>query len=169
MRYTIKHIFNTDIDTFWDKIFFDREYNDTLFKQHLGFTVYDVLELEKKDDGSVTRRVRGVPKAEIPAAVKKVLGDSAGYTEVGRFDPKARRFHVEVIPNTAADKIKTKLAMWVEPRGDEKVERFVEVDNQVKIFGVGKMVESVIEKQTRDNYGRAADFTNKWIADKGLG
>lgn len=168
MRYTIRHTFNTDIDTFWDKIFFDPEYNDALFKQHLGFTEYEVLELDRKEDGSVTRRVRAVPKAEVPKAVKKVIGDSVGYTEVGRFDPRTRRFHVEVIPNAAADKIKTKLSMWVEPRGDKHVERFVEVENEVKIFGVGKVVEGVIEKQTRDNYGRAADFTNQWIKDKGL-
>ena len=168
MRYTIKHIFNTDVDTFWDKIFFDPEYNETLFKQHLGFVVYEVLELDKKEDGSISRRVRGVPRVEIPAAVKKVLGDSAGYTENGRFDPSSKRFSIEVIPNTAADKIKTRLTMWVEPRGDKRIERFVDVESEVKIFGVGKMIEGVIEKQTRDNYGRAAEFTNRWIADKGL-
>ncbi|MGW8370519.1 MAG: hypothetical protein ACWGPN_17800, partial [Gammaproteobacteria bacterium] len=41
------------------------------------------LELTENPDGSIVRRVSAVPPAEIPAAVKKVIGDSAGYVEEG--------------------------------------------------------------------------------------
>ena len=168
MRYTIRHIFNTDADTFWGKIFFDPDYNETLFLKHLGFSSYKLLELDKQPDGSVTRRVECTPKVEIPAAVKKVIGDTASYVETGRFDPKTKRFSVEVQPRVAADRIKTKVSMWVEPRGDKKIERFVEIENEVKVFGVGKMLEAFIEKQTREVYDEATVFTNDWIAKKGF-
>ena len=168
MRYTIRHTFNTDADTFWGKIFFDPDYNETLFLKHLGFSSYKLLELDTQPDGSVTRRVECSPKVEIPAAVKKVIGDSASYVETGRFDPKTRRFSVEVQPRVAADRIKTKVAMWVEPRGHKKIERVVEVDSTVKVFGVGAIVEKLIEQQTRASYDSAAAFTNRWIAEKGL-
>jgi hypothetical protein len=144
MRYTIRHTFDTDADTFWDKIFFDPEYNEALFLKHLGFTSYTLLALDRQADGSVTRRVECTPKVEIPAAVKKVIGDTASYVETGRFDPKTKRFSVEVQPRVAADRIKTRVAMWVEPRGDKKVERVVEVDSTVKVFGVGGMIEKLI-------------------------
>lgn len=168
MRYTIRHTFNTDADTFWGKIFFDPAYNETLFLTHLGFAQYKLLELDEQPDGSVKRRVECSPKVEIPAAVKKVIGDSASYVETGRFDPKTRRFSVEVQPRVAADRIQTHVTMWVEPRGDKKIERFVEVDSTVKVFGVGGMIEKLIEQQTRASYDAAAAFTNKWIAEKGL-
>ncbi|MDH5675615.1 MAG: DUF2505 domain-containing protein [Myxococcales bacterium] len=168
MRSTIRHTFNTDIDTFWNRIFFDRVFNESLFRDHLHFTRYEIVELERSDDGSVRRRVECVPPAEIPGPLKKVLGESAGYTEVGRFDPSRRRFEVEVIPNVAADKIKSRVAIWAEPRGDKQIERVVEMDTTVKIFGVGKMAEGFIDKQARQSYQTAADFTNRWIADKGL-
>ena len=168
MRYTIRHTFNTDADTFWGKIFFDPDYNETLFLKHLGFTSYKLLELDKQPDGSVTRRVECTPKVEIPAAVKKVIGDTASYVETGRFDPKTKRFSVEVQPRVAADRIKTKVSMWVEPRGDKQVERVVEVDSTVKVFGVGGVIEKLIENATRTSYDQAAAFTNQWIASKGL-
>lgn len=168
MRYTIRHTFNTDQDTFWNKVFFDKAYNEALFKQHLKFRQYDLLSLDNRPDGNVERKVLCVPNVEIPAAARKILGETAGYTEVGRFDAKTKRFSADVIPKVGADTIKTKVTMWVEPRGDKKVERVCEVDNTVKVFGLGKVLEAFIEKQTRDSYDAAAEFTNRWIADKGL-
>jgi hypothetical protein len=168
MRYTIRHTFNTDADTFWSKLFFDPAYNETLFKQHLKFNVYKVLELTHDPDGSVHRRVECAPPVEVPAVVKKVIGDSTSYVEDGRFDPKTKRFTVEATPKVGADRIQTKIAMWVEPRGDKKVERVVDVESNVKVFGVGKVIEGIIETQTRASYDSAAAFTNQWIAEKGL-
>jgi hypothetical protein len=73
-----------------------------------------------------------------------------------------------VIPHVASSKIQTDGELWVEERGEKKVERIVRVDNRVKVFGVGRLVEELIEKQTRDNYDKAATFTNQWIREKGL-
>ena len=168
MRYTIRHTFDTDEDTFWGKIFFDPEYNRALFEDHLHFNSYQVLELDEREDGSVLRRVECAPPIEVPAVAKKVIGDSTTYVEEGRFDPKSRRFTVDVTPKMGADKIKTRVVMYVEPRGDKRIERVVEVDNKVKVFGVGKVVEVIIEKQTRASYDAAADFTKRWIAERGL-
>jgi len=168
MRYTIRHTFDTDAETFSGKIFFDPAYNEALFLGHLGFSGYKLLALDKLPDGTITRRVECTPKVEIPAAVKKVIGDNAGYVETGRFDPKTQRFSVDVQTKVAADRIKNHATMWVEPRGDKKVERVVELDTTVKVFGVGGMIEKLIEQQTRASYEAAAAFTNRWIADKGL-
>lgn len=168
MRYTIKHTLNTDVDTFWDKIFFDPEYNEALFKKRLKFKAYDVLALEKRPDGSVRRHIDCAPAMEIPAIARKFFGDTVGYTEDGVLDPKTRKFVTEVKPKMGADKVQMRVSLWVEPRGDKKIERIVEIDSNVKIFGIGKVVEGLIEKQTRDSYDIAATFTNQWIAEKAL-
>jgi hypothetical protein len=168
VRYTISHVFEIGADGFWDKLFFDPEYNQALFADHLKFNTYRVLELDKRPDGSVHRRVECAPPIELPAVAKKVVGDSTSYVEDGQFDPKTRRFSVVVVPKVGADKIKTRVTLWVEPRGDERVERFAEVDNSVNVFGIGKLVEAFIEKQTRVTYDAAAAFTNAWIKQKSL-
>ena len=60
-------------------------------------------------------------------------------------------------------------SFWTRRRGrGVHVERVVEVDSQVKIFGLGKVAEKFLEQQLRATYGAAAEFTNRWIAEKGL-
>ena len=168
MRYTIKNLIETDVDTFWNKVFFDADFNRGLFVDCLGFTTYNVLEDRKEADGSVHKRVECVPKVELPAAARKIFGQGMGYTEVGHFDPKTRKYSVDVLPNVAADKIKTKSEIWVEARGDKRCERIVTVDNTVKVFGLGTVLEGFIEQQTRDSYNRGAEFTNRFIKERGL-
>jgi hypothetical protein len=168
MRYTIRHTFRISPEAFWDKLFFDPEYNRALFEGHLKFSIYNVLALDRRADGSVHRKTECAPKVEIPAVAKKVLGDTASYIEDGRFDPATKKFTVDVLPKMAGDKIKTRVTMWIEPKGDKVIDRVVEVDNTVKIFGVGSVLEAFIEKQTRANYDAAAEFTQRWIAEKGL-
>lgn len=167
MRFTISHVFNTDIDTFWDKVFYDDEYNRRLFLEGLGFKSFEQLSLEELPDGKKRRKIRTEPTAEAPAAVRKLIGDSLAYTEEGTFDPKTRRIQYSVVPSKLADKIITNGEFWVEARGDKKCERFTVVDLNVKIMLVGGAVEGFVEKTTRDNYDKAAAFTNKWLAEKG--
>lgn len=168
MRYRISHLTNTDIDTFWDKLFFDEAYNEALYSGHLRFSTYNVQKLEKQADGTVVKRVEAAPPIELPGTIKKVLGDFSSYIEDGVYNPKTRRYVVNVTPSTAADKVKTRVEVWCEPKGDKQCERIAEIDNEVKIFGVGKVVEKFIEQQMRDTYDKAAEFTNRWIAEKGL-
>lgn len=168
MRYTIKHTIETDIDTFWGKVFLDAEFNRTLFLDFLGFTTYRVLEERTEPNGVIHRRVECVPKVELPAAARKLFGDNVGFTEVGTFDPATKRYHVDVLPNFGGDKIKTTTDIWTEPLSEKRCERVVSVDTTVKVFGLGTLLEGVIEQQTRDSYARGAEFTNRWIREKGL-
>jgi Protein of unknown function (DUF2505) len=169
VRYTIKHTIETDLDTFWNRLFFDADFNRALF-EGLGFTSYQVLEDSRDADGTVRRRIECTPKIELPAPARKIFGDSAGYTEIGRFDPAQRKYFVQVEPKAkvAADKINTTSEIWAEPRGDKRCERVVQVDTTVKVFGLGTLIEGFIEQQTRDQYAKAAEFTNQWIRDKQL-
>jgi hypothetical protein len=168
MRFAIKHLLETDVDTFWHKIFFDDAFNRALCVDHLKFRIFKTLDFKQEPNGVITRRVENGPPAEVPKVVAKALGDSVNYVEEGRFDPASRKWSFSVIPAVAANKIRTVGELWVEPRGEKRIERFIEVDIQVKIFGIGSMVEQLIEKQTRDLYDRAASFTNQWIREKGL-
>jgi hypothetical protein len=168
VRYTIKHTIETDIDTFWNKVFFEPEFNRRLFTEHLRFTSYEVLEDRTEPNGVRHRRVECVPKVELPAPARKVFGDNLGFIEVGRYDPAVKRYYVQVLPKTGGDKIKTTTEIWLEPTGDKRCERIVSVDNSVKIFGIGTLIEGFIEQQTRDSYAKGAEYTNRYIQEHGL-
>lgn len=167
MRFTIRHIIETDVDTFWE-LFFAEDYNEAMFRGALKFHNYEVVSLTRDDDGSVKRRTDNAPPLELPPALKRVVGDLSSYIEDGRFEGKSKRWTADVTPSTMADKIRTHVELRVEPRGDKRCERIADIDVTVKIFGVGKVMERFIEQQTRDAYDDSAGFTNTWIADKGL-
>lgn len=163
-HFTVRHTFRgIDVDGFWEKVFFDEKFNETLYRQELGFSEYQVLEQEEEPGGVVTRKVRQTPKSDAPAVVKKLIGDSVSYVEEGRFDPATKRWRYSVTPSKMADKIDIGGEFWVEARGEDTVERICTVDLSVKVFGVGKSIESFIEKQTKDSYETAARYTQRFI------
>ena len=58
--------------------------------------------------------------------------------------------------------------MWLERTGPGQSDRVAEFEIEVKIFGIGGMFEKFLEKTMRESYGKATEFTNKWLRDKGL-
>jgi hypothetical protein len=164
MSYEIRDSFDCDAATFW-RVFFDNEYSKALYIGHLKFDVFDIVSTEKDSEGNIKRRTKQAPHVEIPAVAKKVIGDSTGFTEDGRFDAKTQRWTFTVTPATAADKVQTTGEMWCESRGEGRIERITRIDTKVKIFGIGGVVEGFIEKTTRTLYSQAAEFTRGWIRD----
>ena len=167
MKVTISHEFNCDADTFWNKVFFDPEFGQAVYKGELGFPQYEVIE--DRDEGNErVRRIRVMPKQEAPAAVQKLVGGAFSYVEEGRFDKTTKRYRFRVVPSAMGDKIRTDGELRVETLGPKKIRRLVDMTIEVKIFGIGGMVEGFVSKSTQDSYARAAAFTNRWIAEKNL-
>lgn len=106
-------------------------------------------------------------KIDIPPAARAFFGNSAGYTEVGRFDPLTRRYHLNAIPAFGADRIKLTSEIWADSVGPGRIERHVIGEAIVNIFGLSKLIEGVTRQQTRDQYGQAAEFMNRWVHKKG--
>jgi len=167
-NFTIRHTFDVDVDTYWDKIFFDEELHRRMYVGELGFVAYDVLEMDRREDGVITRKLKTEPKSDAPAVVKKLVGDSLSYTEDGRFDPTRKRWVYTITTSKLPDKVSISGEFWLEPRGNKRSERLCTVDVRVKIFGVGKVVEAFIEKSTRDSYEKATALIRRHIAEQGL-
>jgi hypothetical protein len=168
MRYTIKHTIETDADSFWNKLYFDPEFNQSLYREFFGYLTYDVLEHTIGPGGALTRRVAAAPNTELPAAAKAVLRTSTlAFNEVGHFDPVARKYSAQVAVD-GTNKLKVSYEVTAEPAGDRACERIAVIHDEVKVPGLGAVIEAALQKGTRDSYNRAADFTNRWIRDKGL-
>jgi hypothetical protein len=167
-RFTCRNNFNTDVDTFWEKVFFDEEYNRGLYLTGLGFKSFEPLELTELEGGGKRRRFRTEPKSDAPAVIKKMVGDSLAYEETGTFDPKTRIWSYTVATSKMGDKIKIGGRYWLEPKGDKRLERVCEVEITVAIPLVGGTVESFIEGTTRDSYEKATAYTNTFLASRGL-
>jgi len=167
MMFTVRHTFHTDLETYWNEIFFSPEYNARLYSEALGFKVFDLLELTGEPGERRTRKMRTEPAAEAPAVVRKLIGDSLTYTESGTWEPSTSIWTYEIKTNKLTDKVFIGGRLWAEPT-DDGIQRVAEIEVSVKVFGVGGAVERFIEKTTRDSYVKATKFTNDYIAEKGL-
>jgi hypothetical protein len=163
----IEHVYNCSEDTFWDKVFFDDDYNQRMFKDALNFPVYEQTKRDE-DDQEVRRSINVVPKlGPMPGPLKAVIGEGLGYREDGVLDKKTRRYNIVITPNKLADKVTIKGVLYTKPQGDKCV-RVFECSITAKIFGVGGMLEKRIVADMETSYEKGATFTNEWLAEKGL-
>jgi hypothetical protein len=97
-----------------------------------------------------------------------VIGEGIGYEERGVFDRSAQSYKVVVVPNKLADKLNVKVDQWTIADGDSKCRRKARAEVSVKIFGVGGAIEKRMLADLEKSYAKSADFTNRFIAEKGL-
>lgn len=158
----LSHEIHCDEETFW-KLFLDREYNEKLYKEGLQFPDWSILE-QTETDTEIRRTTKGRPKiANVPGPVAKILGDGFGYTETGSMKKGERVWHYKLVPSTMPDKIRQEGTVRTEVAGPGKIRRVVELVLEVKIFGIGGMVESTTEKQLREGWDASAAYLNTWV------
>ncbi len=164
----IEHEFNCSQETFWDKVFFDPEYNRRLFFEELGFPGYRVLEYEETPEQ--IRRVQEIsPKVVgVPAPIAAVIGEGFSYLERGVFTRATHRFEIQVIPSKFSSKIQFGGVYYTEPMGDHHCRRVFEFSVTCKIIGVGGILERQIVADTTRNYALTAVFTNRFVTEFGL-
>jgi hypothetical protein len=164
----VEHVFNCSEATYWDRIFLDPEYNERLFKTELKFPVWREISREERA-GALHRVIEVVPYVgELPGALKAVIGDGIGYEERGVLDRNAKTYKVVVVPNKLADKLSIKVDLWTVADGETRCRRKARADANVKIFGVGGTIEKRMLSDLERSYQKSADFTNRFIAEKGL-
>ena len=164
-----EHTFNCSEETFWTKIFFDEDYNRRLFVDRLKFSVWRVVKHE--DRGNLVERVieAAPPIGDLPGPLKAVVGDNAGYQEKSVLDRAARRYTTTVVPNRLADKINVKVEISTVADGPNRCRRIARGSVNVKMmFPVGGLLEKKMIGDLEKSYAKSADFTNEFIAEKGL-
>jgi hypothetical protein len=166
--FRLEHAFDCSEDTYWEKVFFDEEYNRRLFYDELRFPEWRVLE--EKDEGA--RRIRNLraqpPIEDLPGPLKAVVGDGAGYEERGVYDRATHRYEAKVTPNRMADRVTVTLTMSTEKLGEKRCKRIVTGSVTAKIFVVGALLEQKMIADLTRSYDKSAVFTNKFVAEKGL-
>lgn len=163
--FTIKHEINCNEETFW-KLFFDKEFNERLYLDGLGFPSWSVLE-QTETDTEWRRKTKGSPKLQgLPGPVMKLIGDGFNYVETGSMSKKDKVWKWSLKPSALTDKLKQEGSLRIEKIGDDKIRRVVDLVVEAKVFGIGGMIESAVEKSLREGWDASGAFMNKWIADK---
>lgn len=151
-------------EEFWQG-FLDADFNRQLYLETLGFTQYNVVE-QKEEGDKVKRTVEAKPRLNMPGPVAKLLGNSFGFREIGTIDRAKNTYEWHWVTSVLSDKLSVRGTMRVEPAGEKRSKRIVNITIEAKIFGVGGMVESSAEKDMRAGWEASASFTNRYAAKK---
>jgi hypothetical protein len=163
----LEHIHHCSVETFW-RIFFDVEYQTALFRDGMKFPAFEQLSFQETEK-QIRRVIRVKPRVVgVPGPVQKLIGDGVSYEEHGVFDKGSRNFKFNIQTSRLPDKMKMDGVMYALPAGDGKSKRVFEMSVIAKVFGVGGMIEKQIIQDTTRDYATAAQFTNKYLAARGL-
>lgn len=170
MKSVIRDTFNVRAETFWKDVFFNPEFLKRLYLEGLACDSVEIKEekLDESNGNGRSRRLLFSQRLEAPAPIRKLFGETTTMEERGQFNPSTKRWRFEMIPDRMPDKVRITGETWVEPVGDDKVERICSVEFGVSIFGVGSLVEKFMASATAESYVKQAAFTRAFIAEKKL-
>ncbi|KYF64158.1 DUF2505 family protein [Sorangium cellulosum] len=159
-----RHLIHCDEDTFWE-LFFSPEVNAQIYSDVLKFPSFEVLE-QREDERAMVRKASVQPRIHaLPGAIQSMLGPNFRYIEDSVFDKATRRWSFTMAPSLLGDRLHNAGALRVEPSGPGQVTRVASATIEVRIFGFGKMVEGMMEKEMRAGWDDSAAFLNRWIAE----
>lgn len=158
----IAHEINCSPAVFW-KLYFDPVFSEALVREAVKAEDFKILSFDE-NEREIVRVTTGRPKINAPAAIQKVIGANFSYTERGVFDKASQTWTWKISLSAFTDKVRNEGTMRLEPLGPDRVRRIGEGVVEAKIFGMGGMMESGMEKGFREGWDAGAAFTNRWIA-----
>lgn len=161
LKLTLHHDIHCSADRFWE-LFFDPAFVKEMIVGGLGFASCDVGPLV--DEGVLRKReTRVIPKIDVPAAVAKLLGPKLGYVEKGQLDTRTQAWTYEIVLSVLSERIKMGGTMTVLPAGDALCKRNSDLWVDVRILGLGGLVERAAESNMKSGWNRSAAWMNEWL------
>lgn len=150
-------------EDFW-KLFFDAEYQKAFYLDELKFKDFVVIE-----NNGTSRKIRVSPRVNLPGPLASLVGDSFAYEEHGTLD-RARGLWtwkmVKPAGSSGKDMVSTSGTIKVVDDGANQSKRTDDMQIEGKIFGIGGMIESTIEKEVRASAAKEMAFLKRWVAQR---
>jgi hypothetical protein len=156
-------------DAFWST-FLDESYVRILYVDELEYHAFDVLELS-----AASRKLRIAPNMRLPAPVAKLIGDSFVYEEHGTLDRAKNEWTWRMVqPANLDSKRKPRKdavimhgVARIETSGDDRCRRTDASSVEAKIFGLGSLIESTIDKELQRARAKEYAFLARWLERAG--
>jgi hypothetical protein len=159
----MEHAIHCGIEAFW-RNFLDDAFQRSIFRSELGFSEYRVSERSDQED-CVRRRVEITPKLNMPGAVEAVLGAVFSFSEEGELRDGVYRFKMMPGHGFRADSASCEGSMRAVATPEGWTNRILDVSIEVRIFGVGGMLESFASKAAQQTYEAHANALNAALAE----
>jgi hypothetical protein len=152
-------------DTFWAS-FLDESYLRALYLDELEARAFDVLEIS-----DTSRKLRIVPKMKLPAPVAKLIGESFAYEEHGTLDRANNEWTWRMVQpanldpksKPRKDAVTMRGTVRIEHSGEAHCRRTDSFAVEAKIFGLGGLIESTIDKELQSARAKEYAFLARWV------
>jgi len=169
-EFTIRNEFFCDEDTFWEGAFLTEEFNRRLFFEILKFPSWTLTSQKELGAGAtkkIERAMHVTPRlADLPAPIKKAMGDRFSYDETGTYDAATRKYTFSIKTSTLSEKIRCGGTLHTEKLGENHIVRVAKVHVEVKIFMIGSLAEDRFLTDLKTSYETAASFTQTYLKEK---
>jgi len=158
-------------ETFW-AAFLDESYLNALYVEELEYRAFAVIEI-----GETSRKLRIVPKMKLPAPVAKLIGDSFAFEDHGTLDRARGEWtwrmvqpaNLDSTSKPRQDVVTMHGTVRIEATGDGHCRRTDEFSVEAKLFGLGSLIESSIEKELLSARAKEYAFLGRWVFDEKSG
>ena len=157
-------------ETFW-AAFLDESYLSALYLEELEYPAFAVIEI-----GETSRKLRIVPKMRLPAPVARLIGESFAYEDHGTLDRARNQWTWRMVQPANLDPKSKRRKDAVTMHGTARIEassdghcrRTDTFSIEAKIFGLGSLIESTIDKELRRARAREYAFLTRWLESQGV-
>lgn len=151
-------------DAFWAG-FLDDALNQRLFCGALEFPAYAIVE-RSEEGQTLRRRIAITPKLELPPSIAKLIGEHFRYEEVGELDRAIGlySFRLQAPHGMGNDKASIAGTLRAEPLPNGETRRVVDMMIDVRMFGLGSMLERFAAQAIQDRYAAHARAWNAVLA-----
>lgn len=159
-QFQVRHMFKNISRDEYESLYFDEAFNEALCEAvNLAREVRSIDRTPER----IARVIAVGPDREIPKPVQKIVGAARlDYEEHLAYEFGTFKGTWETIPSVMAKKVNTKGTFAFE-EATGGVERIVQGTIEVKVLGIGKVVEKFIIADVEKSYEDAARFTQQWI------
>lgn len=165
MKFHADHVIEGISLADYGNLYFEEDFNVKLcLAVRLG---RELLEY-RRDGNHIFRRTMVHPQdREIPSPVAKVLGQSHfSYVEELTMDLDTNQGSWRTIPTLLPDKVDTRGTLrFLDAGGNAR--RIVDGEIDVKVFGIGRIIEKFICADAEKSYAAAAEFARRYVAERG--
>jgi hypothetical protein len=151
---------NVTVDRFVE-VYFSEDFNNQVARIS-GLKSRVLVEEKLHADGSRDRRVRMEPNVTLPGPIQKFVGsEPISYDEVSHYDAAKKRvtYHIDSKANDRVV-VKGSIAFVADGSG---VRRVIDGVIEVKVLGLGGIVEKFVEAETQKGYAKIATFLQGYL------
>ncbi|MCA9683970.1 MAG: DUF2505 family protein [Myxococcales bacterium] len=150
-------------ERFW-ALYFDDDFNRDTFLYGLRWSEPTIVEFSE-DEREILRVITAQPRLELGPKVSKMISETLGYREQGRFDKREGKFRFRNRTNIFGDRMELRGEMWAEPLGDDRMRWRSRLKIECSIFGVGGIIERVAEYNALASWPMCSNYWNRWLKE----